>query len=43
MIAPGCEVPLATPKENLDAFLYAIRKYGAGARLGQLPKGLELE
>lgn len=41
MIAPGCEVPLATPKENLDAFLYAIRKYGAGARLGHLPKGLE--
>ena len=32
-----------TKEEFLDAFLYAIRKYGAGARLGQLPKGLELE
>ena len=41
MIAPGCEVPMATPKENFDAFLYAIRKYGAGAKLGCLPKGLE--
>lgn len=41
MIAPGCEVPLATPQENLDAFIYAVRKYGAGARLGCLPKGLE--
>lgn len=43
MIAPGCEVPLATPKENLDAFIYAIRKYGAGAKIGCLPKGLQEE
>lgn len=37
------EIPLATPKENIDAFLYAIRKYGAGAQIGHLPKGLESE
>ena len=41
MIAPGCEVPAGTPKENLDAFIYAVRKYGAGAKLGCLPKGLQ--
>ena len=27
----------------IDAFLYAIRKYGAGAQIGHLPKGLESE
>ena len=27
--------------ENLDAFTYAVRKYGAGAKIGCLPKGLE--
>ena len=40
MISPGCEVPPGTPKENLDAFLYAIKKYGSGARIGHIPKGL---
>lgn len=42
MIGPGCEIPVSAPKENVDAFLYAIRKYGAGAKIGQLPKGLNL-
>lgn len=41
IISPGCEVPLGTPKENLDAYIYAIRKYGAGAQLGHLPEGLK--
>lgn len=40
VIASGCQIPLGTPKENLDAFMYAVRKYGAGAKLGELPKGL---
>lgn len=40
-LATGCQVSLGTPKENLDAFVYAARKYGAGAKLGQLPKGLK--
>lgn len=41
IIASGCEVPRATKKENYDAFIYAVRKYGAGAKIGCLPKGLE--
>ncbi len=41
IIGTGCEIPRATPKENYDAFIYAVRKYGAGAKLGCLPKGLE--
>lgn len=40
MIGPGCEIPIATPKENVDAFFYAVRKYGAGARIGCRPQGL---
>lgn len=39
----GCEVPIGTPKENIDAFVYAVRKYGRGAKKGQLPKGLSEE
>lgn len=41
MVASGCQVPLATPKDNLLAFKYAVQKYGRGAKLGHLPKGLE--
>lgn len=40
ILATGCQVPLGTPKENLDAFIYAVRKYGNDARIGELPKGL---
>lgn len=36
----GCQVPMGTPKENMDAYIYAARKYGARARLGRLPEGL---
>lgn len=36
----GCQLPIGTPKENVEAFIYAARKYGRGARLGQKPKGL---
>jgi uroporphyrinogen decarboxylase len=36
----GCDVPTATPKENLDAFTYAARKYGAGAKIGEMPLGM---
>ncbi|MDD7362854.1 MAG: uroporphyrinogen decarboxylase family protein [Peptoniphilus sp.] len=36
----GCQVPLGTPKQNVEAFIYAARKYGRGARMGELPKGL---
>ena len=36
----GCQVPIGTPRENLEAFMYAAHVYGAGARKGQLPRGL---
>ena len=41
VINTGCQLSLGTPKQNLDAYIYAVRKYGRGARKGHLPKGLE--
>ena len=29
ILGSGCEVPIETPPENLDAMLNAVRKYGA--------------
>lgn len=40
LLDTGCQVPVGTPRENLDAFIYAARKYGKGARMGRLPRGL---
>lgn len=40
ILATGCQVPIGTPMENLDAFIYAARKYGRDAKLGEMPKGL---
>lgn len=40
ILATGCQVPIGTPKENLEAFIYAARKYGRDAKIGELPKGL---
>jgi len=39
-LAIGCQVPYGTPMENLEAYLYAARRYGRGARKGQLCRGL---
>lgn len=39
--ATGCGSPVGTPKENLDAFIYAINKYGHDAKLGEMPKELK--
>ena len=39
MLMSGCQVPIGTPKENLDAYIYAARKYGAHAKIGRLPEG----
>lgn len=39
----GCQLPIGTPKANVEAFIYAARKYGRGAKIGCLPKGLEEE
>lgn len=41
LIDAGCQMPLGVPLENLYAYIYAIRKYGAGAKIGDLPKGLK--
>ncbi|MGN1378450.1 MAG: uroporphyrinogen decarboxylase family protein, partial [Dorea sp.] len=32
MLMTGCQVPMGTPQENIDAYIYAARKYGRGAR-----------
>lgn len=37
----GCEIPIGTPKENLFAYIYAARKYGRGAKIGKMCKGME--
>ncbi|MBO4365711.1 MAG: uroporphyrinogen decarboxylase family protein [Eggerthellaceae bacterium] len=39
-LGTGCQVPIGTPRENFEAFVYAARIYGAHARKGQLPKGM---
>lgn len=36
----GCQLPIGTPKSNVEAFIYAARKYGRGARIGTMPKGI---
>lgn len=42
-LGTGCQVPIGTKRENFDAFIYAVRKYGRGARKGCLPEGLTEE
>lgn len=41
ILATGCQLPIGTPEQNVDAFIYAARKYGKLAKIGQKPKGLE--
>lgn len=36
----GCSMAPGTPRENIEAFFYAARKYGRGARKGRLCRGL---
>lgn len=36
----GCQLPIGTPKANVEAFIYAARKYGRGAKLGCMPRGI---
>ena len=40
MLNTGCQVSMGVPLENMDAFFYAARKYGAGAQIGKMPKGM---
>lgn len=39
--ATGCGSPVGTPIENLDAFIYAINKYGKNAKIGQMPEAIK--
>lgn len=41
LIDAGCQLPLGVPLENIYAYIYAVRKYGRGAKLGALPDGLK--
>lgn len=36
----GCQIPVGTPFENMLAYVYAARRYGRGAKMGRLCKGL---
>lgn len=38
--ATGCGTPAGTPKENIDAFIYAVRKYSKDAVIGQMPEAV---
>lgn len=39
-LAIGCQVPIGTIRENIEAYIYAARRYGRGAQKGKLCKGL---
>ena len=39
-LGTGCQVPIGTPRQNFEAFVYAARIYGAGARKGCMPEGM---
>ena len=41
MLLTGCQLPIGTSQENIDAFIYAARTHGRGARMGRMPKGME--
>ena len=42
-LGTGCQVPIGTPRENFEAFVYAARIYGAGAKKGCIPEGMKAE
>ncbi|HLR20962.1 MAG TPA: uroporphyrinogen decarboxylase family protein [Tissierellaceae bacterium] len=41
ILSSGCQIPIGTPKENLEAFVHAAKTYGKDARIGEIP--LELD
>lgn len=41
ILGTGCQIPPGTPEENLKTFVWAARKYGAGAIKGELPVGMK--
>lgn len=40
IINQGCGLMHTTPEENMAAFLYAVRKYGAKAKKGEVPEAV---
>ncbi len=36
----GCDMPIGTSEENIAAFFYAARKYGADAKMGEIPEAV---
>lgn len=40
VINSGCMIPPSTPLSNIEAFVFAVRKYGRLARKGSIPEGL---
>lgn len=40
ILGTGCQLPVGTPVENIEAFIYAARKYGRNARMGEIPEGI---
>ena len=39
-LGPGCTTPAGTSIENLKKYMDAARKYGSGAKKGELPRGV---
>lgn len=40
-LCPGCTTPVGTSRKNMEAFMRAACKYGAGAKKGQRCRGLD--
>lgn len=37
----GCQVPIGTPRQNIEAYIYAVKTYGKGARKGERCQGIK--
>lgn len=40
VVNSGCMIPPSAPLSNIEAFVFAVRKYGRLARKGSIPEGL---
>ena len=40
ILGTGCQIPPGTSEENLKAFVWAARTFGAGAKKGEMPEGM---
>lgn len=41
MLMTGCQLPIGTPQENIDAYIYAAKTYGKNVKIGIMPEGVE--